>query len=83
MEIINSKVTEDIVILTDTQFNDLLSEHVEVKEGITTRIYGIIKKKLTVGKNAVVYLHGKVIGEIINNGGTVYVFGPSGEVTTF
>lgn len=81
MEIINSKVTEDQVVTTDTQYNDLLAENITVMKGITTRVYGIIKKKLIVEKNAVVYLHGNAPGEIINNGGVIYLFGPSGEVT--
>jgi hypothetical protein len=82
VEIVNSKITEDQIVLKDTQFNEVLVENIEIRTGITTRIYGIIKKNLTVGQNAIVYLHGKVLGEIINNGGTVYLFGPSGKVTT-
>lgn len=83
MEIITYKVTKDIVITKDTQFNDLQCENVTVAENITTRIYGIINQDLIVEKNAIVYLHGKVLGEIINNGGTVYGFGPSGKITTY
>jgi hypothetical protein len=83
VETINSRIREDLVVLVDTQFNDLLSENITVIEGVTIRIYGIVQKKLIVEKNAVVYLHGKVLGEIINNGGTVYVFGTSGTVTTY
>lgn len=83
MEIINSRIREDIIVQADSQYNDLLSENVTVMKDITTRIYGIVKKNLVVEKNAMVYLHGKVLGEITNNGGTIYVFGPSGSITTF
>lgn len=83
VEIINEKSTGDLIINADTQYNDVLADNVTVKEDVTTRIYGVIKNSLTVEKGAMIFLHGKAPMKIINNDGTVYVFGPSGEVKTF
>lgn len=82
MEIVKTKKRGDLTVTKDTQYNDLLADNVTVKEGITTRMYGIIKNKLTIEKDSVVYLHGKMPGEFINHGGTLYIFSPSGDITT-
>jgi hypothetical protein len=80
MKIKTEQVTGDLYILSDAQYNDVLANNVIVKDNVTTRIYGLIKKDLTVGKNALVYLHGKIRGNITNNGGTVYIFDAGGNV---
>lgn len=80
MKIKTEQITGDLYILSDAQYNDVLADNVIVKDNVTTRIYGLINKDLTVGKNALVYLHGRIMGNITNNGGTIYIFDPDGNV---
>ncbi len=82
MKIKTKPVIGDLYILEDVQYNNVLADNVAVKENVIARIYGVVQKNLTIGKNAIVYMHGKVNGEIINNGGTVHIFGAGGIVKT-
>jgi hypothetical protein len=80
METVNSQVTGDIVVSQDTQYNNVFAETVLVNEGVMVRLYGLVNKEITVKKDATVYLHGKLNGQVKNEGGIVYIFAPSGEV---
>jgi hypothetical protein len=82
MKIKTHQITGDLYILSDTQYNDVLADNVFVKENIVTRLYGGVSKDLHVGKGAIVYLHGKIKGQIKNNGGTIYIFEADGNVKT-
>jgi hypothetical protein len=81
MKIKTEKITGDLFILSDAQYNEVTADTVTVKENVTTRLYGIISKDLVVGKNARVYIHGKILGKVRNNGGSIYLFEDSGDVS--
>lgn len=83
METIGSQVVGDLSVSSDTTYNNVLVNNVIVNENIIVRLYGIIKKDLTVKSGSTVYLHGRLQGNVINEGGVVYVFKPNGEVETF
>jgi hypothetical protein len=83
MEIISKQVTGDVAVISDTQYNNFNAENVIVEENILARFYGVIKKDLQLKKGAIVYLHGKLTGKLINEGGTLYVFQASGDIDTF
>ncbi|MCD6020169.1 MAG: hypothetical protein K0S53_3290 [Bacteroidetes bacterium] len=74
MEIIDSLVTGDVIITADIQYNNMLAENVTVEEYVTTRIYGTIKKDVTVNAGSTLYLHGKYHGKLTNNGGTIHIY---------
>jgi hypothetical protein len=82
MKIKTEKITGDLYILSDAQYNDVNADTIKVKENVTTRLYGIINKDLVVGKNARVYMHGKIYGKVRNNGGSIYLFEDSGDVSS-
>ena len=82
MKIKTEQITGDLYILADTQYNDVLADNVTVKENVVTRIYGVIQKDINVGKDAIVYIHGKINGKVTNNGGTIYIFESGGNVKT-
>ncbi len=82
MEIISKLITGNVSVCENTQFNNFIGENVIVSENILARFYGIIMKDLVLKKDAIVYLHGRLEGKLINEGGTLYVFAASGEVKT-
>lgn len=82
MKIVRLRLTSDLIIEEDTQYNDVTSKNVTVQKNVVTRIYGIISEKLIVKEGATVYLHGPLPGQIINEGGKVYVRTPGGDGIT-
>ena len=84
MKIVRLKLTSDLIIAVDTQYNDVTSKNVTVQKNVMTRIYGIISEKLIVKEGATVYLHGPLPEQIINEGGVVYAHSPGGGgITTY
>lgn len=82
MEIIGSQVIGDLAVTSDAQYNNVFVENVIVSENVIVRLFGIIINDLFVKKGATVYIHGRCSGKIINEGGVVYIFHPSGEITS-
>ncbi|MES2566917.1 MAG: hypothetical protein V4565_08620 [Bacteroidota bacterium] len=74
MKIIDSIVTGNLFITADTQYNNVTADNVVIEENIKARIYGEIKKDITLNKGSKLYLHGNYHGEIINNGGEIEVY---------
>jgi hypothetical protein len=54
--------------------NNLNADSVTVAEGITVRLFGAVHKKLVIGKNARVYFHGSLLGDIENKGGELHKY---------
>lgn len=82
MKIVSEQITGEVSVKVDTQYNNFIGENVIVAENILARFYGVIMKDLVLKKGAIVYLHGKLHGKLINEGGTLYVFEASGEIKT-
>lgn len=82
MDIIGSQVTGDLTVVADAQYNNVFAENVIVSENVMVRFFGIIQNDLTVKNGATVYLHGRLNGKIINEGGVIYVFHPNGNITS-
>ena len=72
--IINQEVNGDVLVKANTQFNHLNADTVIVEEGINTRIYGTIYKLLRIKKDAKVFLHGQLLGQLEEEGGRLYHF---------
>lgn len=83
MKIENKRVTGNVVVKKNTQFNNIDAVTVTVEEGIIARLYGVVNKNILIKNGATVYLHGKFFGKVVNEGGVLYVFGPSGEILTY
>jgi hypothetical protein len=80
VNIIHKQVTGDLIITEEAQYNHLLCDNLIVEENITTRLYGIIQKDVTIKKGSIIYLHGRIHGKVTNEGGVLYSFEPSGEI---
>jgi hypothetical protein len=80
MRTVTDKVSGILRVSEDTTYHYLLVSEVTIRENVVARLFGTITDKLSVEKNAIVYLHGHCEGEIINNGGIIYCFLPAGIV---
>lgn len=74
MEIIKDKITGDLVIDKDVQYQDVEVDTLIIQDNKTARVFGIVKKLIHIKKNATVYFHGKLIGKVINEGGQFHAF---------
>jgi hypothetical protein len=74
MEIITNKVTGDLVIDKDVQYQDVEVDTLIVEDNKTVRVFGIVQKLILIKKNATVYFHGKLNGKVVNEGGQFHVF---------
>jgi hypothetical protein len=73
-KVIEGKVTGSVNIESNTQFNNITAEHVVISENISARLYGNIKKGVTLKKGSKLYLHGTLAGEIKNEGGQIFIY---------
>jgi hypothetical protein len=74
MEIIKNKVTGNLIIDKDSQYQNLEADTVIVEGNKTARIFGVVKKLILIKKNATVYFHGKIKGKVVNQGGNFHAF---------
>lgn len=72
--IIEKKVTGDIHVHENSQYNNLHAETVTVEQDVTVRLFGSISNKLTIKKGARVYLHGSLAGTLDNLGGEFFKY---------
>ena len=82
MKIITENVIGDLEITKDSQYNSIIGETVTVSAYVMVRFYGVINN-LILRKGSTVYLHGKLHGNLTNEGGILYVFNSVGEVEKF
>lgn len=73
-KIITGKVTGDVVITVNSQFNDVSATCVILSNNVTARLYGTIKGKLVLNEGSLLILHGTLDADIINRGGEIRVF---------
>lgn len=73
MKIITEEIKGDLRVTTDTQYNNVVGANITVEERITVRIFGTINN-LYLRKEATVYLHGKITGNVFNEGGILNLF---------
>lgn len=74
MEIIKDKITGDLIIDKDVQYQDVEVDTLVIQDNKTARIFGVVRKLIHIKKNATVYFHGKLIGKVINEGGQFHAF---------
>ncbi|WP_155798746.1 hypothetical protein [Sorangium cellulosum] len=72
---IHGKIEGDKVFLESTQLHGMVTGSVTVASGVELELHGTICRDLHVLHNATVYLHGTVGGNVVNDGGTIDVFG--------
>ncbi|HEY6162949.1 MAG TPA: hypothetical protein VI112_17090 [Bacteroidia bacterium] len=83
MKTISDSIQGDLTIKEDSTFHNVYLQSLIVEENIMARLYGIVEDTIHIKKGATVYLHGKLQGEVINEGGIVYIFSPNGQIQSF
>ena len=83
MDTINSQVLGNVTVSKDTQYNYIDCDNIVIEEGVMARLFGKVNQTITIKKGAMVYLHGKMLGKIANEGGVLYVFLPNGQVESY
>ena len=74
LNVIETEVKGNIDVTTNSQYNNICADSVTVFENITARFFGIIKNKLVIKKGGRVYMHGKIVGSIENDGGELHKY---------
>lgn len=83
MRTIKDRVSGDFLINEDTQIQGIINGSVYVEKGAHLFHYGMIKGTVTVDKGSEAQIFGFVKGDVINNGGSLIVFGTvNGAVRT-
>ena len=80
MKTIAKKITGNLIVSENTTYHHIFVESVTVESGVTARLYGSVSNEIIVKEDAVAYLHGNLLGTVVNLGGTVYVFKPNGKI---
>jgi len=71
--IVSEEVKGDIVVLENTQFNNIEADDVIIEENVKARLFGNIKT-LSLKKGSCVYMHGIIQGKIENCEGELHIF---------
>ena len=59
----------NVELIADTQINSLNADKVVVFEKVSARLFGDIHKLLVLKKGSQVFLHGRILGDVKNEGG--------------
>jgi hypothetical protein len=73
-KVISSPIVGDVHIKENTQFNSVEADTIIVSENVTARLFGTIKKLIVLKPGSKVLLHGRVHGDIKNEGGELKCF---------
>lgn len=74
IKIIYEEIKGNVIINVNSQFNNINADTVTVSKNVTARLYGSIREKVVLKQGATLFLHGVITGEIVNEGGEVFVF---------
>lgn len=73
-KILEHEVTGDVRITESSQYNNINANNVIVADGITVRLFGTVRGKMIIGKEARVYFHGSIPGLVENQGGELFKY---------
>jgi predicted acyltransferase (DUF342 family) len=80
---IKDRVSGEMLVREDTQVQGIINGRVYVEKGAHLFHYGMINGTVTVDKGSEAQIFGFVKGDVINNGGSLKVFGTvNGAVRT-
>lgn len=80
---IKDRVSGEMLVREDTQVQGIINGRVYVEKGAHLFHYGMINGTVTVDKGSEAQIFGFVKGDVINNGGSLMVFGTvNGAVRT-
>lgn len=73
LKIIHTEVGGLVVVKENSQFNNVRADKVIVRENITARLFGMVNN-IVVKKGAKLFFHGKILGNIDNKGGEIFIY---------
>jgi cytoskeletal protein CcmA (bactofilin family) len=83
MTTISTTLPDQTTFKSDTELLGMVQGSAHVADGVTLRLDGLIAGNLSIGSRAEVILSGSVHGNVVNNVGTLEVFGVvKGIITT-
>jgi hypothetical protein len=68
------KASGHVELTMNTQINSLNAQTVIVHENVSARLFGDIQKLLTLRNGSIVFLHGRILGDVKNEGGVLTVY---------
>jgi len=71
--IVREKTNGDVIITEDTQYNHIVADSVIIEENVTARLFGEINT-LILKKGSCLYMHGTILGKVINYEGDLHKF---------
>lgn len=71
--IVDEQITGDIFVTQDTQFNNIDANQITIAANVKVRLYGTAREVI-LRPGSSLYLHGKIYGNIHNEGGEVFTF---------
>ena len=74
-KIVKVLVAGNLVVASDTQFNQVKADKVIISAYVSARMYGTIGD-LVLYKGARLYLHGNILGHVDNYGGELFIYEP-------
>lgn len=73
LKLIQDEVTGLLTITENSQYNNINADTVIIEKNVKARLYGQVNN-LILKEDAIVFLHGKVTGNIENTKGTIHIF---------
>jgi hypothetical protein len=73
MKIVHKLEAGEINITEDTQINAVKAKKVLIAPNVTARVFGIVTEEIILEEGSKVYLHGTLLGRVINNGGEIII----------
>jgi hypothetical protein len=70
----NEKITGNLEVNENSKYYNVDAETVTVHENVKVHLFGTVRGKLMIRKNAKVFLHGQLLGELKNEEGRLYHF---------
>jgi hypothetical protein len=82
MKIVSRLEGSEINITEDTQINTLRANKVLIGTNVTARVFGVVTEQIILEPGSKVYLHGRMLGSIINKGGEIIIHPEHDSSTT-
>ena len=73
-KIVERKVSGEVHVKENTQFNNIHANKVTVAENVTARLYGNVKNVIILNKGSRLILHGAFHGRLENKGGEIIIY---------
>lgn len=72
-KIFSSPTGGEIIISENSQYNEIKADKVVIHPNVVARLYGHVKD-VTLKEGSLLYMHGRIIGNVVNEGGEIHIF---------